>query len=110
MHHEQVAEAIPGDNVGFNVKGLSVTDIKRGYVASDAKNVPAQDTEFFKAQVIVMNHPGQIQNGTHQFLIATLATLLANSPKLKTKWTREQVKLLKNSQNSLNQEMPPSLR
>jgi elongation factor 1-alpha len=63
MHHEQVAEAIPGDNVGFNVKGLSVTDIKRGYVASDSKNVPAQDTEFFKAQVIVMNHPGQIQNG-----------------------------------------------
>merc|ERR1739847_75063 len=54
MHHEQVAEAIPGDNVGFNVKGLSVTDIKRGYVASDAKNVPAMDTEFFKAQVIVM--------------------------------------------------------
>ena len=63
MHHEQVAEAIPGDNVGFNVKGLSVTDIKRGYVASDAKNVPAMDTEFFKAQVIVMNHPGKITNG-----------------------------------------------
>merc|ERR1711918_172248 len=63
MHHEQVAEAIPGDNVGFNVKNLSVQDIKRGYVASDAKNVPAQDTETFKAQVIVMNHPGQIQNG-----------------------------------------------
>ena len=63
MHHEQVAEAIPGDNVGFNVKGLSVSDIKRGYVASDAKNKPAQDTEFFKAQVIVMNHPGQIMNG-----------------------------------------------
>ena len=63
MHHEQVQEAIPGDNVGFNVKGLSVTDIKRGYVGSDAKNVPAQDTEWFKAQVIVMHHPGQIMNG-----------------------------------------------
>jgi elongation factor 1-alpha len=63
MHHEQVAEAIPGDNVGFNVKGLSVTDIKRGYVASDSKNTPAMDTEYFKAQVIVMNHPGQIMNG-----------------------------------------------
>merc|ERR1712147_243035 len=63
MHHEQVAEAIPGDNVGFNGKGLSVTDIKRGYVASDSKNVPAMDTEWFKAQVIVMNHPGQIMNG-----------------------------------------------
>jgi len=63
MHHESVSEAIPGDNVGFNVKGLSVSDIKRGYVASDSKNVPAYDTEFFKAQVIVMNHPGQIMNG-----------------------------------------------
>jgi len=63
MHHEQVAEAIPGDNVGFNVKGLSVTDIKRGYVASDTKREPAMDTEYFKAQVIVMNHPGKIQNG-----------------------------------------------
>merc|ERR1719366_12776 len=61
MHHEQVAEAIPGDNVGFNVKGLSVTDIKRGYVASDMKNTPASDTENFLAQVIVMNHPGKIQ-------------------------------------------------
>jgi len=60
MHHEQVSEAIPGDNVGFNVKNLSVQDIKRGYVASDSKNTPAMDTEFFKAQVIVMNHPGQI--------------------------------------------------
>ena len=63
MHHESVAEAIPGDNVGFNVKGLSVSDIKRGYVASDAKNAPAQNTDYFKAQVIVMNHPGQIMNG-----------------------------------------------
>merc|ERR1711934_227775 len=54
MHHEQVAEAIPGDNVGFNVKGLSVTD---------TKNTPASDTENFLAQVIVMNHPGKIQNG-----------------------------------------------
>jgi len=63
MHHESVAEAIPGDNVGFNVKGLSVTDIKRGFVASETKNKPAMDTESFNAQVIVMNHPGQIMNG-----------------------------------------------
>lgn len=63
MHHEVVTEATPGDNVGFNVKGLSVKDIKRGYVASDSKNDPAKDTDYFKAQVIIMNHPGQIQNG-----------------------------------------------
>jgi len=63
MHHEQVEQAIPGDNVGFNVKNLSVKDIKRGYVASDSKNDPASDTENFTAQVIVMNHPGEIRNG-----------------------------------------------
>merc|ERR1712188_248980 len=63
MHHEKVEEAFPGDNVGFNVKGLSVTDIKRGYVASDSKKDPAQDTANFTAQVIVLNHPGQISKG-----------------------------------------------
>jgi elongation factor 1-alpha len=63
MHHEQMAQAIPGDNVGFNVKGLSVKDIKRGNVASDSKNDPAAEISNFKAQVIIMNHPGQIQNG-----------------------------------------------
>lgn len=49
MHHESLAEAIPGDNVGFNVKGLSVHDIRRGYVASEKNRDPAMDTESFKA-------------------------------------------------------------
>merc|ERR1712010_249359 len=63
MHHEQVDQATPGDNVGFNVKNLSVKDIRRGFVASNSKNDSAADTEMFVAQVIVFNHPGQIQNG-----------------------------------------------
>jgi elongation factor 1-alpha len=49
MHHESMPEATPGDNVGFNVKGLSVKDIKRGNVASDATNDPAKETEKFYA-------------------------------------------------------------
>jgi elongation factor 1-alpha len=63
MHHENVEKAEPGDNVGFNVKNLSVKDIKRGYVASDSKNDPAKATDMFVAQVIVLNHPGQIHAG-----------------------------------------------
>ena len=63
MHHESVTEAIPGDNVGFRVNNLKITDIKRGYVASDEKSNPCMGTESFKAHVIVMNHPGKIQNG-----------------------------------------------
>jgi len=63
MHHTALVEAIPGDNVGFNVKNVSVKDIKRGMVAGDLKNDPPLETNDFTAQVIVLNHPGQIQNG-----------------------------------------------
>jgi len=63
MHHVALQEALPGDNVGFNVKNLSVKDIRRGMVAGDSKNDPPQETEDFNAQVIILNHPGQIHAG-----------------------------------------------
>jgi len=63
MHHESLSQAEPGDNVGFNVKNVSVKDIKRGNVASDSKNDPAFGAKNFHAQVIVLNHPGEIGNG-----------------------------------------------
>merc|ERR1712014_18229 len=63
MHHESLPEAVPGDNVGFNIKNVSVKDIKRGNVASDSKNKPATGVSDFTAQVIVLNHPGQVSNG-----------------------------------------------
>jgi elongation factor 1-alpha len=62
-YHWNLAEAVPGDNVGFNCKNVSVKDIKRGYVASNNADDPAKGAETFSAQVIVMSHPGQIQNG-----------------------------------------------
>merc|ERR1712179_503242 len=43
--------------------GVSVKDIKRGYVTSDSKNKPASGVQDFTAQVIVLNHPGQVSNG-----------------------------------------------
>jgi elongation factor 1-alpha len=63
MHHEALAEAVPGDNVGFNCKNIAVKDLKRGYVASNSAEDPCKGTETFEAQVIIMSHPGQIQNG-----------------------------------------------
>nr|AMB72436.1 elongation factor 1-alpha [Mesembryanthemum crystallinum] len=63
MHHESLPEALPGDNVGFNVKNVAVKDLKRGFVASDSKNDPAKEAANFTAQVIIMNHPGQIGQG-----------------------------------------------
>jgi len=63
MHHQQLEAGVPGDNVGFNVKNVSVKDIRRGNVCSDSKNDPAKEAKSFNAQVIVLNHPGEIQNG-----------------------------------------------
>jgi len=63
MHHTALTEAIPGDNVGFSVKGLSVKDVKRGFVCGDVKNDPPVETESFVAQVVIMDHPGQIKVG-----------------------------------------------
>jgi elongation factor 1-alpha len=63
MHHEALEEATPGDNVGFNVKGLSIKDIKRGMVAGDVKNDPPMCAQSFNAQVIVLDHPNKIMPG-----------------------------------------------
>ena len=72
MHHDVLSDVKPGDNVGFNVRNVTVKDIRRGYVASDAKNKPATGCENFMAQVI-MAHPGQISKGYTAVLTATLA-------------------------------------
>merc|ERR1711881_838391 len=56
MHHEQLAEGLPGDNVAFK-------EIRRGNVAGDSKNDPPKGAESFNAQVIVLNHPGQVGAG-----------------------------------------------
>jgi elongation factor 1-alpha len=63
MHHESLAQAVPGDNVGFNIKNVSVKDIRRGMVCGDTKNDPPMEAGDFTAQVIILNHPGQIHAG-----------------------------------------------
>ncbi|MFH1400722.1 MAG: translation elongation factor EF-1 subunit alpha [Nanoarchaeota archaeon] len=62
MHHEQLQEAIPGDNVGFNVRGFGKKDIARGDVIGPEDNVPTVASEF-TAQIIVLNHPSVITVG-----------------------------------------------
>ncbi|MEK6887678.1 MAG: translation elongation factor EF-1 subunit alpha [Candidatus Aenigmatarchaeota archaeon] len=62
MHHEQVQEAKPGDNVGFNVRGVGKGDIKRGDVACHVQDA-AKPVKEFTAQIIVLNHPSVISKG-----------------------------------------------
>jgi len=88
MHHEAMAEAIPGDNVGFNVKNISVKDIKRGNVCGDAKNDPPKEAATFFAQVIVLNHPGQIGNGYTPVLDCHTAHIACKFQEIKSKIDR----------------------
>lgn len=62
MHHKQLAKAEPGDNVGFNLRGVSRTDIKRGDVAGHLNNPPTVAKEF-TAQIIVLQHPTVLTKG-----------------------------------------------
>jgi len=94
MHHESLPEAVPGDNVGFNVKNVSVKDIKRGNVASDTKNDPAKACAMFNAQVIIMNHPGQIQNGYAPVLDCHTAHVACKFQKITEKMDRRSGKKL----------------
>lgn len=62
MHHEEVDAAEPGDNIGWNTRGVGTDDIQKGDVAGPEDNPPTV-AETFKAQVIVLNHPNVISEG-----------------------------------------------
>ena len=62
MHHEEVPSAGPGDNVGFNVRGIGKDDIRRGDVCGPADDPPSV-AETFEAQIVVMQHPSVITAG-----------------------------------------------
>lgn len=124
MHHESLPEALPGDNVGFNVKNVSVKDIKRGMVAGDSKNDPPRGAKTFTAQVktlfnslhyntvednlsfvchgfslqvIVLNHPGQIHAGYAPVLDCHTAHIACKFTELKEKIDRRSGKKLEDN-------------
>jgi elongation factor 1-alpha len=62
MHHEQLSQAVPGDNVGVNLRGVSKNEIRRGDVAGPTSDPPTV-AKSFTAQIMVLNHPSVITKG-----------------------------------------------
>lgn len=113
MHHEVLPEAGPGDNVGFNVKGIDSKNIKRGHVASDSKNKPATEVTDFLAQVIIMNHPNQICAGYTPVVDCHTAHIACKFNELRQKIdkrsgkvTEENPKFVKNGEAAMIQLIP----
>ncbi|XP_076084035.1 elongation factor 1-alpha [Mytilus galloprovincialis] len=94
MHHESLPEALPGDNVGFNVKNVSVKEIRRGMVCGDSKNDPPKGAKSFVAQVIILNHPGEIKNGYAPVLDCHTAHIACKFVEIKEKIDRRSGKKL----------------
>lgn len=97
MHHEVLAEGLPGDNVGFNVKNVSVKEIRRGNVAGDSKNDPPKGADSFNAQVIVLNHPGQVGAGYAPVLDCHTAHIACKFAELLEKIDRRTGKSIENT-------------
>jgi len=62
MHHEQISQGEPGDNVGVNMRGINKNEIRRGDVAGPANDPPTVAKSFI-AQIMVLNHPSVITKG-----------------------------------------------
>eukprot|EP01084_Bolivina_argentea_P099545 178936_1 len=64
MHHTSIKEAMPGDNVGINVKGLEKQNMPRtGDVMIYKKDSTLDLIQNFTAQVQVLDIPGELKKG-----------------------------------------------
>ncbi|XP_019205888.1 elongation factor 1-alpha-like [Oreochromis niloticus] len=64
MHHESPPKAVPGDNVGFNVKNVSIKEIRHGYAFGDSKNDPPKGAKSLTCPQVILNPPGQTTQNT----------------------------------------------
>lgn len=85
MDHEPLSEALPGDNVGFIVKHVSVKDVRGGKLASDSINDPPMEGADFTAQMIILKNPGQISIGYAPVLDCHTAHIANKFAELKEK-------------------------
>ena len=80
-HHTKIQEAVPGDNIGFNVRGIAKNEVHRGDVAGKSDNPPTVANEFI-GRIIVVFHPTAIAAGYTPVMHAHTATTSATFTEL----------------------------
>ncbi|XP_012670547.1 elongation factor 1-alpha-like [Clupea harengus] len=88
MHHQGLQTALPGHNVGFNIRNVSSKNLRRGDVAGNAQHDPPSEINSFVAQVIILNHPGKIQAGYSPVLDCHTAHVTCRFSELQDKLDR----------------------
>jgi len=106
-HHTQIPDAVAGDNIGFNVRGIDKKQIKRGDVVGTPDNPPSVAKEF-KAQIIVIFHPTAIAPGytpvlhAHTAQVAgTITEFVAKIDPRSGQVVEEKPKFLKNGDSAI---------
>uniref|UniRef100_A0A3P8WU44 Elongation factor 1-alpha n=1 Tax=Cynoglossus semilaevis TaxID=244447 RepID=A0A3P8WU44_CYNSE len=95
MHHQGLQTALPGHNVGFNIKNVSVKNLRRGDVAGNAQHDPPPLLTFrLFSTVIILNHPGRIKSGYSPVLDCHTAHVTCCFAELKEKIDRRTGKKL----------------
>ena len=89
IHHENIAQAIPGDNIGFSCKGLSKKDVRRGDVVGHATKPPTVAKDFV-ATVQIIRHPSAVAAGYTPVIHCGTAQVATRFAELKSKTTKGQ--------------------
>ncbi len=100
MHHEKVQQALPGDNIGFNVRGVSKNDIKRGDVAGHPENPPTV-ANTFTARVFIIWHPSAVALGYTPVVHAHTASVACRIIEIKQKLDPRTGKVVEENPNFL---------
>ena len=83
-HYTKIDSAGPGDNIGFNVKGVAKDKLRRGNVASHPNN-PCRVAKAFKGRIFIIHHPTAVGEGYTPVLHLHTAQIAVRFDKLLAK-------------------------
>ncbi|EPQ20327.1 Putative elongation factor 1-alpha-like 3 [Myotis brandtii] len=80
MHQEALSEALPGDNVGFGIKNVSVKDVHHSNAVGDSKNDPPCSARVIECRP--MNQEAMVQFQLKEIIDHHSGKMLEDGPKV----------------------------